>query len=409
MAVLLAPASIAVIGASAGYRLSSPNLDLAAFVLVAVGALYLAESVESGIKPAAALTSTAAFAAAAVTRPLYWPAAVIAAAMLVFAIARDRGKGPRDLLRIVALVGALPGVLLLGWMARQAVLSGYPFFPATVGGLPVDWRVPAFAVEDQNRWNEAWARRPATLPIDVLGSWDWFPHWLRTRAKDLDVLAPLTLLAVLIPCLVVTDRDRAARRLPLLAVLIPVLVTLVGWFHFAPDPRFALASIWLVPVALIAWALPAGASRPSAIALVVGALAAYALVQVGVDNLGWMALAAFDVWAFAAIATRMLGPPRMRALVAQASLVCVALIPIGLVQHRGAFDVVEATGERHPRHARGARAVSRRVHDELRARALGSPPVEPISAGERSSACRRPTPTYGSAAPNVRDGFAVKP
>jgi hypothetical protein len=35
-----------------------------------------------------------------------------------------------------------------------------------------------------------------------LNSWDWFPHWLRARAKDLDVLAPLTLLAVLIPCLV---------------------------------------------------------------------------------------------------------------------------------------------------------------------------------------------------------------
>ena len=41
-----------------------------------------------------------------------------------------------------------PSSRVVGWLARQAILSGYPFFPATVGGLPVDWRVPASVVRE---------------------------------------------------------------------------------------------------------------------------------------------------------------------------------------------------------------------------------------------------------------------
>src|SRR5581483_8184162 len=72
LALLLAPAAITVVGVGSAYRLASPNLDVAAFVLVAVGALYLAECVEDGVRPAPALASLAAFAGAAATRPVYF-------------------------------------------------------------------------------------------------------------------------------------------------------------------------------------------------------------------------------------------------------------------------------------------------------------------------------------------------
>lgn len=143
MALLLAPATVTVVAIGINYRLASPNLDLAAFVLVAVGALYLAESVENGFLPAAALTSVATFAVAAATRPLYWLAVVVAAVLLVVGVRHTaEAQTPPRLLRVAGLVCVLPVTLLLGWMARQAILSGYPFMPVTLGGLPVDWRVP---------------------------------------------------------------------------------------------------------------------------------------------------------------------------------------------------------------------------------------------------------------------------
>ena len=53
-----------------------------------------------------------------------------------------------------------------------------------------------------------------------------------------------------------TDPNRGRRTRSLLTVLAPVVATLVLWFLLIPDPRFAIALFWLVPIALAAWALP---------------------------------------------------------------------------------------------------------------------------------------------------------
>jgi hypothetical protein len=340
VALLLVPAAIAVAGASPTYRLSSPNLDLAAFVLVAAGALHLADSVEHGFRPAAALAATSALALAAATRPLYWPTTLLAIGFLLLAASRN-GTRPW---RPAAAIAVLPGALLVGFAARQAVLSGYPFFPSTVAGLPVDWRVPASVVRDQNRWVDSWARRPGLTPDQVLGSWHWLSPWLHARVDDLDVMAPLTLLAALVPSLFVPDRGRRARLLPMLAVLVPSLAAIAAWFPVAPDPRFAFAPLWLVPIALVAWALPA-LERPTAwLALAAGALTAAALVEVGERNLGWLFLAAFDLWLLVAVVALAAGSVRVRRLVALAALVSVALVPVGIVARGGAFDTVTANG-----------------------------------------------------------------
>ena len=258
MAALLVVGTIWTAGIGGDYRLSSPNLDLATFVLVAVGALYLAECVESGYTATAALAGTGSLAAAAATRPLYWIPTLVATAVIVVGGGRPR-RAARATDRVI-LAGALPVVLGIGWMARQAILTGYPLFPITVGGLPVEWRMPASNVHQMADTVAAWARWPARPPDEVLASWQWLGHWLRARAKDLDIAAVLVLLAVSLPAF--ADRSpgavlrRKERRSPMLAVLALAIPTLVLWFLLAPEPRFALAPLWLVPVALVAWALP---------------------------------------------------------------------------------------------------------------------------------------------------------
>src|SRR5207247_194529 len=124
MAALMLPATIVLVAWVPAERIASSNLDTPAFVLVFAGALYLAEAVERGPRPATVLASSAGFSAAAVTRPLYWLFAVAAAAVAVWLMSRTASP-----YRVAALVGTIPGVLGIGWLARQSILSGYPLYP----------------------------------------------------------------------------------------------------------------------------------------------------------------------------------------------------------------------------------------------------------------------------------------
>lgn len=259
MSLLAVPATI-VTAVQDTSRLSEPNLDLAAFVLVVVGALYLVESIEAGFEPAAATTSVAAFALAAVNRPLFWLMTVMALA----ALAARPGRRLRELLA----VGIAPAVLALGWTTRQAVLSGYPLFPLTFIRLPVSWRMPATNVEELDRWTRSWARSNGRDPDHVLGSWGWLGPWVRHELTTYDVLVPLLLLGAAVLALLLRPGSVHRRRAPLLAVVVPSAITLAVWFVFAPAPRFALGPLWLIPIALAAWALPEGgaaALRPGAV------------------------------------------------------------------------------------------------------------------------------------------------
>src|SRR5581483_11939447 len=110
----LAPATITVVGVGPAYRLASPNLDLAAFVLVAVGAVYLAECAEDGVRPTPARASLSAFTAAAVTRPQYFLPALVRAAGVVVALRR-----PRVVIGVCGVPAVLAGVSLV----RQTLLS----------------------------------------------------------------------------------------------------------------------------------------------------------------------------------------------------------------------------------------------------------------------------------------------
>ena len=346
LAMLLVPATVIAVGVRPTHRVSSPNLDLAAFVLIAVGTLYLSECVERGFPSTAILTATAAFAVASATRPLYWVTTLFALVVVAFAAGRDRKQFRLGLLRAPVLACALPAVLLLGWMARQAILSGYPLFPTTIGGLDVDWRVPASVIHDQNRTDYAWARLPGIDPTVVFGSWHWVTSWwLPKRSRDIDVIAPLLLLGCLIPAAGRrADLERRTRTRPMLAVLVPSLISISIWFFTAPDPRFVFAPIWLVPIALAAWALP-GTDRPLPKGLLLAAAAGCAgLIAVGVTHPSWLVPVALTGGVVAATVSAVWSSRSTSSgtggLVARAALVAVVLAPIGIVYDGGAFGIV---------------------------------------------------------------------
>lgn len=350
VALLLVPATVVVISIHSGMRLSSPSLDFAVFVMVIVGLLYLAETVEYGFQPTAAATSIAMLALAAVTRPLYWFLVVLAIGSMAIAAARLRELTGLQIARLVALATVLPTALLAGFVARQVVLSGYPFFPLTLGGLPVDWRVPAAVVNADNRWVYSWARDPGITPDRVLGSWHWLTaYWLNARSRDLDVIAPLLLLAsIVVPSRVsraTRDPARTGRTPAMLALLVPSVAMLAVWFLLAPDPRFALAPIWIAPIAIVAWRLPTAVREFPKVLIVVTALVSALLVEWGDVDVVLMPLIAFAVWSAAwggMLILRRGNFDYARCPLLHAAVVSAALASVGILVTHGALDPIVA-------------------------------------------------------------------
>lgn len=127
-----------VTGTGAPSQLSSLSLDFAAFIFVAVGLLYLAESIEDSPALGPAVTSMAMLSLAAVTRPLYWLTALLAAAGLVVAAPEARPEAERWR-RLPARVRASSPELVLPRPARLPLIAR-----ATLN-LRVKQRVPVGA------------------------------------------------------------------------------------------------------------------------------------------------------------------------------------------------------------------------------------------------------------------------
>jgi hypothetical protein len=345
LAVLVVPVVIAVVMGSPQGLLSSPNLDVAAFVEVCIGMVYFAQSIELDFAATPALTATAALALASATRPLYWPLTLFAAGFFVFG---RRGR-PRAL-RSATVVIAIPLTIGAGWVARQAILSGYPLYPLTMLGLPTDWRVPASVMTAANRGDDAWARWPGVDPNVVLASWTWLHAWWFRQSHALDVILPLVLVASVLPSVAavgVHDPDRRRRLRPMLAVAVPCALLLVPWFLTAPDPRFAFALICLVPASLAAWALPALGSPSVRWWAGVAGLAAVGVVALAwfarVDR-QWLVPVAIAGWGIAGAAGVFARRQAVARGLAWGAALSVALAAVAIVWHSANPKLERANG-----------------------------------------------------------------
>jgi hypothetical protein len=280
-ALLLVAAVLVMAAARPTHRISSPNLDFATFLLVLVGTLYLVDCLEGGFSLPPALVSACVFATTAATRPLYWLWAGYS--LVLFLVIAGRARSWRTAFSLCAL----PAVVAVGWLARQSVLSGYPLYPLTISGLPVNWRLPSSLLHGENRIDFAWAREPGVNPNIVLGSWHWLPGWLRVEERvNLDVVLPLALLLLGL-AIAISQRFRpaaAGRGKVALSVAVPAVVTLGIWFATAPDPRFVWAPIWLLPMSLLAWVLPDRLSMPRLVELVAAVAVALFLAWLGHEH-----------------------------------------------------------------------------------------------------------------------------
>jgi hypothetical protein len=160
-------------------------------------------------------------------------------------------RGRRSILPAVAISVA---IVLVPYLTRSVILSGYLMYPSTIGPFPVDWRIPEPHMQAMQNSLYNFARRPGVHSSSVpwtkaLWNWDWFGPWTRAAIGNrAQVQVPLALaggggLVVLYHAVFIGLRNVPWRSW---LVTIPVSISLVFWFFTAPDLRYLNGSSWIL-------------------------------------------------------------------------------------------------------------------------------------------------------------------
>lgn len=144
-------------------------------------------------------------------------------------------------------------LVLLPWMARTAVISGYLLYPfPALDVLPADWKIPAAAAALDAAEIKTWGRGLNNAALVNLGISQWLPGWFHTMLPavgKLLVIADVFCIAVsaLLALYLLTDKSRRAAYADALLALAGVLASYLFWQLSAPLLRYGYAYVLLTP------------------------------------------------------------------------------------------------------------------------------------------------------------------
>lgn len=148
--------------------------------------------------------------------------------------------------------------LVVPWLVRGVILSGDPFFPATVFSFPVDWKISHAAERFFFSGVQSWGRGQDSPLIDTHGL-RWVGDWLRSAVRNrMGFQVPLAIaFAGLAIARILRFRGKSRPSCPWLVLLIPSLAGILFWFAASPDLRFAQFAIWTAAATLGTWGIVA--------------------------------------------------------------------------------------------------------------------------------------------------------
>jgi hypothetical protein len=248
--LLLAPA-VALVrdGAVASY---STDIPATSMLLVATAAMF--ELLEHDAEePAAAgngyqLVALSILFAAVVcvklSTAVFVAVAMPVAVFLWWRRSRERGRTASTLAWVVAVTLAFA----VPWLARGVVMSGYPLFPLSIAGLPVDWRVPIEHAQAELAYI-GFTEREFTWRF-VGGA------WLRlVLYRDIfAVLIPGALAGAAVVAMIASGEGR--RRVGGAGrdswwLLLPLTIAIGAWMFSAPSTRYSPGLFWTLAVTCV--------------------------------------------------------------------------------------------------------------------------------------------------------------
>jgi hypothetical protein len=139
------------------------------------------------------------------------------------------------------------GAILIPWLARNVILSGYLIFPySAIDLFNVDWKVPAVSAEKLQAIIKAWARsqdadfdKVMSLPFAV-----WGKHWLLRCYEHSKMVVFILGLAAVSPLVILFTQGKKLIKNPFR--IYPWAIAFLGtlfWAVTAPDVRFAFGYI----------------------------------------------------------------------------------------------------------------------------------------------------------------------
>lgn len=243
------------------YLVTSPTSDTAVLLLTLISVTYLADAAVA--KKHFAPDSSVAIATAIMTF-LMRPTMVIFALLVILIVAilivrrEHRRSAAWSRIALVTAIGAI-GVSIQG--LRDYYLTGWLFYPLSIHGFAVPWRVVDPTVNRE--MTLAVARDPLNYAQAAHG-WEWVGPWLRRLPQQWETYELLLAAVAVLACLLSARGGRPLRLRLLSLLLLPAAVSVAFWwllsppsFRFAWGPLFGLAAIsggWLL------WR-----SRPSAV------------------------------------------------------------------------------------------------------------------------------------------------
>jgi hypothetical protein len=238
----------------AASKIVGTNTDLPTTVVCLVAAAFLFRALDEESPHPAASTSHNSPMGLLIAMVLFSLAVTFKISSLVFAsmgwavaalklwsLSRNAPQVKRQLVWAVIL----SAVIVLPWMGRGLVLTGYPFFPSTAFSIPVDWKVPALETQMQADFARSFARVP-DLTFEYAHGWHWLRPWFRELVREREgFLIPLFFaLAGVVAGITRIARGNRNALWQCLWLLMPSVGGLIFWFFEAPAMRFGEPAIW---------------------------------------------------------------------------------------------------------------------------------------------------------------------
>jgi hypothetical protein len=149
-------------------------------------------------------------------------------------------------LKSVLKIWFLPFVAVCIWIGRNAILTGYPFYPLPVAALPFDWTMSIDHVKDYYYAILAWGRMPSSEYLFFLKQggkgFFWVRSWLWSNLSSIRfwVRVFIPFMAAL-PFWLWSLKEKRAERF---YFFLWSCACFLYWFFTAPDMRFGSGFFW---------------------------------------------------------------------------------------------------------------------------------------------------------------------